>query len=483
VSNATARYLSNWSQRIVVLLGLGYAVGELAQLLGASHDAHTAFSKLVGLALHAMLVIMVIQRRATVASWIRGKNKRGLRTILSDIWAPLAIAVIVGLWVVWALGVDDGFTQMLNYMWRTGLVVLVATVLSILLLGALDRIFYGSGDDDDDDEHTARSQPYHLAAQRVVRVVIMVLAGIALLQVWGLNAVDWFRPGSFGRQLASASVTIFVVSALALVIWEAVNLSITRRIERWTDAGDNVRAVRLRTLVPILRTTLLIVMGLVVLLTVLNELGINIAPLLAGASIIGVALGFGSQKLVQDFITGIFLLMENAMQVGDFVTLAGVSGTVEYLSIRTVRLRASDGVLHVVPFSSVSTVTNNNRGQGNAVVKVLVEADTDIDQAMEAIRQVGKEMREDQKFGAWILNDLELWGVDQVDGGSITLLGQIRSLDSGRWPVQREFNRRIHLRLRELGIRMVNPQARLLERQGRGPADKADTSGKDEPQA
>ena len=195
-------------------------------------------------------------------------------------------------------------------------------------------------------------------------------------------------------------------------------------------------------------------------LAALHQLGINIGPLLAGASILGVALGFGSQKLVQDFITGIFLLMENAIQVGDFITVADVSGSVEYLSVRTVRLRAPDGALHVVPFSSVSTVTNTNRGLGNAAVRVNVKADSDVDEVFAAIRAVGEEMRADPQLKDLILADLEIWGVDQVDGAMITVLGQIRTLDRGRWAVQRAFNWRILERFRELNIQFVNPQER-----------------------
>jgi moderate conductance mechanosensitive channel len=181
---------------------------------------------------------------------------------------------------------------------------------------------------------------------------------------------------------------------------------------------------------------------------------------LAGASIIGVALGFGSQKLVQDFITGLFLLMENAIQVGDFITVADVSGSVEHLSIRTVRLRAPDGALHVVPFSSVTTVTNVNRGVGNASVRVSVTADSDVDRVLEAITSVGEEMRADPRFKDLILADVDIWGVDQVDGSMITILGQIRTLDRGRWPVQRGFNRLILQRFREQDIQFANPQKR-----------------------
>src|SRR5690606_10113757 len=143
------------------------------------------------------------------------------------------------------------------------------------------------------------------------------------------------------------------------------NVSVERRIARWREQGDLLRAARLTTLLPMLRAGLFLVIALVVALTALNHIGVNPTPLIACASIIGVAIGFGSQKLVQDFITGIFLLMENAMQVGDSVTVAGVAGTVENLSIRTVRLRAGDGSLHIVPFSSVTTVNNAHRGLGN----------------------------------------------------------------------------------------------------------------------
>ena len=293
---------------------------------------------------------------------------------------------------------------------------------------------------------------------RAVSTLIGIVAFIALLQVWGVDTLSWFESGSVGRRLASAVATIAVTCMMAFMAWEALNRAMCQRIDQWTEVGDAARAARLRTLVPMLRATVFFIIGLIVLLAALNQLGITIAPLLAGASIIGVALGFGSQKLVQDFITGLFLLMENAIQVGDFITVADVSGSVEHLSIRTVRLRASDGALHVVPFSSVSTVTNVNRGVGNASVRVSVTADSDVDKVLETITSVGEEMRADPRFKDLILADVDIWGVDQVDGSMITILGQIRTLDRGRWPVQRGFNRLILQRFRERGIQFANPR-------------------------
>ena len=149
---------------------------------------------------------------------------------------------------------------------------------------------------------------------------------------------------------------------------------------------------------------------------VLSEIGVNTAPLLASAGIIGVAIGFGSQKLVQDLITGLFLLLENTMQVGDVVGLGGLTGTVEALSVRTIRLRAEDGSVHVIPFSSVTTVTNMNRGMGNASVSVVVDYDEDTDRVGGILKEIAAGMRAEPEFAGKMLTDLQLWGVDKVDG-------------------------------------------------------------------
>jgi small-conductance mechanosensitive channel len=204
-----------------------------------------------------------------------------------------------------------------------------------------------------------------------------------------------------------------------------------------------------------LRTTLLSIILTVVALTALSELGVSIAPLLAGAGIVGIAIGFGSQKLVQDVITGLFLLLENAMQVGDTVTVSGLSGVVENLSIRTIRLRAGDGSIHIIPFSSVTSVTNTNRGIGNAQVSVNVPYKEDTDRVGEVLKEIAAEMRRDPGFKPLIRGDLALWGVDKIDAGVVTILGQIECTDAGRWSVQREFNRRMKHRFEELDIEIA----------------------------
>ena len=206
-----------------------------------------------------------------------------------------------------------------------------------------------------------------------------------------------------------------------------------------------------------LRTTLLITILVIVVLMVLSEIGVNIAPLLAGAGIVGVAIGFGSQKLVQDLITGMFLLLENAMQVGDQVTVSGLSGMVENLSVRTIRLRAADGSVHIIPFSAVTSVTNTNRGIGNAAVEVSG--------GLRRGHRPGQRRAEgdrgrDAQGGAVQEHDAErsaALGRGQGRCHLGTLAGQIVCTDSGRWPVQREFNRRDEAPLPGAGDRDPDP--------------------------
>ena len=210
---------------------------------------------------------------------------------------------------------------------------------------------------------------------------------------------------------------------LALLVWEAANAGIEAHLVRLSREQQVAKSARLRTLS---RFCAAHVVGIVVFagLTVLSEIGINIAPLLAGAGIIGVAIGFGSQKLVQDLITGIFLLLENAMQVGTGSRCPGCRGRWRSL-VRTIRLRAGDGSVHIIPFSAVTSVTNTNRGLGNAAVSVTVSYEEEPDHVMDVLRQIAAEMRKDPDYASRMLSDIQLWGVDKVDGASVTIAGQI----------------------------------------------------------
>ncbi|SAL11775.1 MscS mechanosensitive ion channel [Caballeronia terrestris] len=467
--DAYATFTHTWVLRIVCVAGAGVALANGAEPLGLSDDARIAILKAVTFVVHVMICYVIFACRKPVAERIR-EGAQGHRSVtllgnwVADVWAGIAIFFVLALWFVWALDVQNGYKTLFHLGGVSVIVLVAARVAAIVAFGALGRIFHSVAEEDFASQSIVHRHAYRYypALRRIVQTVIVIATVIALFEVWGVHILAFFTSGGVGNRLASALLTIAVAAAFAVVVWEAANVMVERRLEEWTTTGERLRAARLRTLLPMMRSALFIVIAMVVVLTGLSQIGVNTAPLLASASIFGVALGFGSQKLVQDLITGIFLLMENAMQVGDWVTLAGVSGTVEYLSIRTVRLRAGDGSLHTVPFSSVSTVNNTNRGIGNAAVRVSIALGQDVDLAISTLKEIGAALREDDAFKDGILSDFSFWGVDAVDGSTVTLAGQIQCRDSARWPVQREMNRRILNEFTARGIEIANPQRNFV---------------------
>jgi small-conductance mechanosensitive channel len=464
----TAAYIEIWARRIVTVGVCGIALANVAHLLGLHRSGYLALLRIVMLVVHLFVVVIVLQCRRQVADAIRAPAGRTgtaalLRNRFAALWHYLAIALDLALWTVWALNIRNGYSLLLQYFVGTVVVALIARLATIVALSLIDRGFRISPDIlQRFPGLEARANRYLPLLRRIVAAVIAFIGLVALLEVWGVDAIVWFYGGQIGSRMLSAVATIAIAALAAAVIWEASNALMDRQLNALSRDGHYARAARLRTFQPMLRTALLCLIVTVVGLTALSEIGVNVAPLLAGAGIVGIAIGFGSQKLVQDVITGLFLLLENTVQVGDNVSVSGLTGVVENVSIRTIRLRAGDGSVHIVPFSAVTTITNSSRGAGNAAVSVNVAYREDTDRAGQILVDIVAEMRKENEYRHAIRGDLELWGVDKVDGSMASIVGQIRCTDSGRWPVQREFNRRMKRRFQECGIEIASGAQTLL---------------------
>ncbi len=307
-----------------------------------------------------------------------------------------------------------------------------------------------------------RARRYQPLGHALITGGITAVAVVALFQAWGINAFSWFSEGALGGHIVSALSTVGTTLAIALAVWEAANIAIQYHLAALARDAQTARSARLCTLLPMLRTTLLVGICTVAGLTVLSQIGVNTAPLLAGAGVIGLAIGFGSQKLVQDIITGLFLLLENTMQVGDVVSLGGLSGTVEALSIRTIRLRALDGSVHIVPFSAVTTVTNQTRDFGYAVVDVSVGLNEDPGRIADLVREVAREMRREPRWESAIRDALDVMGVEKFIDNAVVLRTRIKTVAAQRWAVGRELNRRIKARFDELAVESPWTSNRVL---------------------
>src|SRR3979411_1053516 len=361
----TAAYIEIWARRIVTVGVSGIAFANVALLLGLHRAGYAALLRLVTLIVHLFVVVIILQCRRQVAEAIRAPAGREgtaatVRNRVAGLWHYLAIALVLALWTVWALNIRNGYSLLLQYFVGTVAVVLIARLATIVVLSLIDRGFRISPDIlQRFPGLETRANRYLPLLRRIVSGVIAFIGFVALLEVWGVDAIVWFYGGQIGSRLLSAAATIGIAAVSAAAMWEVANALMDRQLSALSRDGHYARAARLRTFQPMLRTALLCVIVAVVGVTALSEIGVNVAPLLAGAGIVGIAIGLGSQKLVQDLITGLFLLLENAVQVGDDVTVSGLSGKVENVSIRTIRLRAGDGSVHIVPFSAATTRTTS----------------------------------------------------------------------------------------------------------------------------
>ncbi len=468
VSDAAARYTMLWARRVVGVSVFGYIAAEVALLFGLYESLHHALIKLVVLIVHLMLIVVVLQQRRTLAALIRAPEGArgpvaGLRNIVAALWHWVAIFYLIALWFVWAIGVQNRYHFLIRFGVVTAVMIALAWFCNRSVWRAIERHIRISDDLAERLPGLERRVRHYVSGLRtLISFVVGIVAFVVVLELWGIDAFSWFASGSLGSRVIEAIVVIGITVLVALMAWELANGAIERHLARLSRDGQAARSARLRTLLPMLRTSLIIAIGVLVGLMVLSEVGLNIAPLLASAGVIGIAIGFGSQKLVQDIINGLFLLFENAMQVGDVVSLGGLSGVVENLSVRTIRLRASDGSVHLIPFSSVTTVTNMTRDFGYAVFNIGVAYKEDVDHVIAVLKEIAHEMRKDPEWAPMVRDELEVWGLDQFGASSVIIACRIRTGPSQRWAVSREFNRRVKRRFEELDIEMPYPTQKLV---------------------
>jgi small conductance mechanosensitive channel len=250
-----------------------------------------------------------------------------------------------------------------------------------------------------------------------------------------------------------------------LVAWIAAGIinrairAVRERIAQRLGGAEQVR--RAETIGRVLRYIVSVVISLLAGVLILSELGVAIAPILGAAGVVGLAVGFGAQSLVKDYFTGFFILLENQLTTGDVVEVGGKSGLVEDVTLRYVRLRDYDGNVHYVPNNLITTVTNMSRGYAQSVIDVGVAYREDVDQVIDLMREVGREMRGDAVFGPKILDALEIAGVDRLADSSVVLRCRFRVLPLEQWNVRREFLRRVKKVFDARGIEIPFPHVTL----------------------
>ena len=465
LSEWAAAFVTRWVRRLTIIAATGSALASIGLSFGMYRTAQLAILKLFALVVHLCLVVAVLQARAPVAHRLRAhRGASGLwATVcngLASVWHWFAIFWIVAAWLVWAVEIRNGYERLLTFFGATIAIIVAARLLAVLILGGLDRVRATLSNQGFAD----RASVYYPVLRFVISAAIWIATGIALLETWGLPVTFWLTAGGLGGRVFDAGFTVVIAVLLAVAAWEGVNAAAARRLNALADTSQLARAGRLRTLLPLMRTALFVTIVLVVGMIALSAIGVNIAPLIAGASVIGIAVGFGSQKLVQDLITGLFLLLENSMQVGDVVTVASMTGTVEALSIRTIRLRATDGSVYLIPFSAVTTVTNQTRDYSYAVLDISIGLNEEPGPIETVLREVAAEMQADPAWQSIVLDKLDVMGVDKLTDTAWIMRVRMKTQPSSRWAVTRELNRRIKMRFDERAIESPFTSHRSLSR-------------------
>ncbi|MDH5410117.1 MAG: mechanosensitive ion channel [Alphaproteobacteria bacterium] len=457
MDDETAQYLHIWIARVSALGVFGYFGVQVAGFLGLAGAAQSFLFKLTGLLLALLFIMLILQNRHNVAGYIgggEGARMLQLRRRLADLWHVLAILYVTVVYLVWVVGMPGGFSYITRATLLSALAILVGFAATGFATRLIDKTFSLS------DELKsrlpgleARVNRYLPFVKSALRGIIATIAFLAVLQAWGLAIMEWLSEPA-GRALLSRLASIGAIILMAVAAWEGLSAG----IERYLASEDASRSQRARTLLPLIRKVILAVLVVVVGLTVLSELGINIAPLLAGAGVVGLAVGFGAQTLVRDIITGLFILIEDTISVGDYVSLSGHGGTVEALSIRSIRLRDPSGTVHTIPFSDVTAVINYTRDFAFAVMEIGVGYGEDVDRVTQVIEEVGRELRQDPDQQAHILEDLQVQGLDRFDDSAVIIKTRIKTAPGMQWAIKRAFNRLLKRRFDAEGIEIPFPQ-------------------------
>ena len=266
------------------------------------------------------------------------------------------------------------------------------------------------------------------------------------------------------------------VIVILMLAWLLIALSrrLIRMFRIYTSAhSDSAETIkRIETLARVFRYISTVVISLVAGMLALSDLGISIAPILGAAGVIGVAVGFGAQSLIKDYFNGFFLLLENQIRQGDVIEVSGKGGLVEDITLRYVCLRDYEGSVHYIPNGLITTVTNRSRGYSYAVIDVSVAYRESVDEVFEIMREVGRKLRASEEFGAKILDDIEIAGVDQWADSAVILRCRFKTVALAQWDVRREFLRRLKEAFDVHGIEIPYPHLTLYageDKQGKAP--------------
>jgi len=449
-----------------LIVGASAVLGEME----ASKPLYLMFYSLGGAYVSIALVVMIWRGRQRVSEAILPANaeagQAGPRAAFARYWHILASAYVLCMGVYWVSDVLLGGTATVRNLILSLFVIPIFAGLDQwglrllkLASGEMTEIVDLSGDrvrEVPPIEGPNRIKRYAPLIRKLYRLVLAAFLFFIVLGLWGVDV-------AVGRIFTSHVLSIGVTLLLGFIAWEFVKARIDSRLRQEMpaagedmDEGGGSGGSRVGTLLLLLRKFALAVLFVIVALIVLSSIGVNIGPLIAGAGVIGLAIGFGAQTLVRDIIAGVFFLIDDSFRVGDYVESAGTKGCVEQISLRSIKLRHPRGMVYTVPFGNLKSVTNFSRDYTITKLDFRVGFGTDLEQVRKIIKKINKKLRKDEDINRVMLDDLKSQGVKEFDDSAMIVRVKFKTLPGEQFALKRVVYRMIQEEFRASGIEFAH---------------------------
>ncbi len=445
-----ARGLQNTAMVVVALTAVPLGLLDLLRALGLPQDAAVALGLPLGTLPFLYLLWVVWRHRvAVIRPLIEPLNLDARSLPLLAIWPALATLHLLGLWFVAAGAALRLEPQTGQRLLESLLLAFGVPLVALVLTRPLSRLYRG---DTSDIAAPDNSGPQVARLMRAVLLAMIVLGVVGTAMIWGFGLERADGPSAF---LIRLLFNLSVVLLLGYVAWVLIVRVIDRALSASQRGNQSTRAHRMATLLPLLRKVLQVMLVVAVTMIVLSSLGIEIGPLLAGAGVVGIAIGLGAQSTIADILAGVFFLLEDAFHMGDYVEVGQLRGTVEGISLRSLKLRHHRGAVHTLPFGQIKALTNYSRDWALMRLEFRVPPDTDLDLVKKLVKDIGKQLAGDPEIGPNFIEPLKSQGVRRVEDDALIIGVKFIAKPQEQFVIRREAYQRLIHAFNQNGIHLV----------------------------
>jgi moderate conductance mechanosensitive channel len=447
-----------------------YVVAVLPRLLLLKLNAPQATADVVAMIAATICTVVAVVTvwsvREDVAGLIRGHGTPGApRRILAELWPVLATAYFIVIFVALSLDILAERPLTSRGILSLALVILLpmvdlALVRALAAMKAKDAAAQADG--------SGALPAYEPVLRKAIHIVVVVAGALLLADIWSVNLMTMAERG-MGERVSGALLGILVILLLSYMLWQFARTAIERTLKLeggmpaqvTDDEAVSTVASRLGTILPILRITLQVTILVVATLSILAALGIDIVPLLAGAGVIGVAIGFGSQSLVRDIVSGVFFLADDAFRVGEYIEVGESKGTIEKISIRSLFLRHHRGPINILPYGEIKRLRNLSRDWVIDKMTIGITYDSDIEKARKLIKKIGQELAANPEYAGKIFEPLKMQGVEQFGDFAIQIRLKMKTKPNEQFVIRRRAYAMIKKAFDENGIKFAFPTVQI----------------------